>query len=115
MDNLSTHPSHLTVPEGACKYHNFTNTPREYYSFHAWVERRYKSGHRQTQCKKCGLHLFPDEMNLVKDNPPKLVVDILKLIEDILATELRVDGIKGNIYKKRLRELKKRVGVMIWR
>lgn len=54
-------------------------------------------------------------MNIVKDNPPKLVVDILKLLEDILAQELKITGIKGNIYKKRLKKLKKRVGVMQWR
>jgi hypothetical protein len=114
MSDLAKHPAHLSVPKGACKTHNFTNTPREYYAYHAWVERRYKSGHRQTQCKKCGLWLFPDEMNIVKDNPPKLVVDILKLLEDILL-ELRVSGVKENVYKARLRKLKKRVGVMQWR
>jgi hypothetical protein len=114
MDDLAKHPSHLSIPKGACKTHNFTNTPREYYAHAAWVERRYKAGHRQTQCKKCGLHLFEDEMNLVRDNPPKLVVDILKLLEDILC-EIRVSGVKENVYKKRLRKLKKRVGVMQWR
>jgi len=41
--------------------------------------------------------------------------DLLVLLEDLIFEELQVTGIKNRIYKKRLKQLKKRSGLLRWR
>jgi hypothetical protein len=54
-------------------------------------------------------------MNVKRDNPMKLFNDLLSFVEDMLVEELQVQGIKGRIYKKRLKQLKKRSGLLRWK
>jgi len=113
--NLVDHPLWLKPPAKVCKFHNFERTPKEYFAHMEWQEKRYAKGDEQEACPKCGAWLFPEEMNIAKDNPPKLFNDLLSLIETILVDELQVSGMKGMIYKRKIRELRKRSGLLIWK
>jgi len=115
MTDFAKHPIHLRPPKKACAHHDWTNTPTEYFLFHEWREARIKNGEEQTQCPKCHAWLFPEEMNSKRDNPPKLFNDLLVLLEDVIFEELQVMGIKNRIYKKRLKQLKKRSGLLRWK
>jgi len=67
-------------------------------------------------CPKCGSWLFPEEFNTEKDSPPKLFIDLITLLSDIIEDELQIrDGIKNRLYKKRIKGLKKRSGMLVWR
>jgi hypothetical protein len=115
MTDFAKHPIHLRPPKNACKLHDFSGTPTEYFFYHEWREKRIRNGEEQEMCGKCGCYLFPEEMNVKKDNPPKLFNDLLVLLEDLIFEELQVTGIKNRIYKKRLKQLKKRSGLLRWK
>ena len=43
----------------SCTHHIIE--PMDYVDWHNWAERQVKAGHTQTQCKECGLWLFPEQ------------------------------------------------------
>jgi len=110
------HPSHLMPPKNCCRYHDLTETPTEYYEWFNWAEEKYLNGEEQESCKKCGNWFYPEEMNKAKDTPPKLFLDILRLLEDILENEVGLEGsLRISIYKTRFRNLRKRTRLLLWR
>lgn len=111
------HPAHLQPPETACKYHDFSNTPKEYFAYHEWVEHRYLDGDVQDCCPHCKCWLFPEEMNKLRDNPPRLFVDLIKLLEDILRDEILPQGptLRAKTYAMRTKKLKERSKVLDWK
>ena len=102
-------------PENACRTHDFSRTPREYFEWHNWVEQRYIDGDKQVRCKRCKCWLFEEELNVNKDTPPKLFIDMLKLLEDILDNELHVTGTQRAYYMRHIKDMKHRSGMLVWK
>lgn len=108
------HPSHLMPARNACRTHDFSQTPTEYFGWHVWVENRIKNGEKQECCKRCGNWLFPEEMNKAKDTPEKLFIDLVRIVEELIVER----GLPPNImaiFKRRTAALKKRSRVLKWR
>ena len=108
------HPAHLRPPEHACKHHDFSKTPKEYFEHATWVRNRYSDGERQSQCPKCKCWLFEEEMNTEKDTPYRLFNDLLQLFQDVLFVEVMKNprNYHSRVYKDRIRNLKKRSKIL---
>ena len=111
---FKNHPADLRPPKHGCKKHNFTETPSEYFQWHAWAERRILDGDEQEMCPKCHLWLFPEEMNKEGDTIIKLFVDMLNVMEDILVT-LEPVGLHEYEFRKKIQQIKKDTRLLMWK